>query len=60
MLHPVRQDTGYLAATFEYSSKAQRHAMICKLFSGRYSTVPQLNSTTRQLFSRLWEKTFHG
>jgi cellulose synthase (UDP-forming) len=59
MLHPVRQKDGHLAATFEYSSKAQRHAMICKLFSGRYSTVPTKGSSTRQLISHLWEKTFH-
>ena len=60
MLHPVRQNDGQLAATFEYSCKAQRHAMICKLFSGRYSTVPTTGSSTRQLISHLWEKTFHG
>jgi cellulose synthase (UDP-forming) len=60
MLHPVRQNHGHLAATFEYSSKAQRHAMICKLFSGRYTTAPPPSSSTRQLMSSLWEKTFHG
>jgi cellulose synthase (UDP-forming) len=60
MLQPVRQDQGHLAATFAYSSKAQRHAMICKLFSGRYTTVPLTSHSTRQLISSLWEKTFHG
>jgi cellulose synthase (UDP-forming) len=59
MLHPVRQSQGHLAATFEYSSPAQRHAMICKLFSGRYTTAPPPSSSTRQLMSSLWEKTFH-
>jgi cellulose synthase (UDP-forming) len=56
----VRQHHGHLAATFEYSSPAQRHTMICKLFSGRYSTVAPTSSSTRQLISSLWEKTFHG
>ena len=60
MLNPVRQNHGHLAATFEYSSKAQRHAMICKLFSGRYTTVSPTRSSTRQLISSLWEKTFHA
>jgi cellulose synthase (UDP-forming) len=59
-IQPVRQHHGHLAATFEYSSQAQRHAMICKLFSGRYSTVAPTSSSTRQLMSSLWEKTFHG
>ena len=59
-IQPVRQHHGQLAATFEYSSQAQRHAMICKLFSGRYSTVAPTSSSTRLLMSSLWEKTFHG
>jgi cellulose synthase (UDP-forming) len=59
-IHAVRQHHGHLATTFEYSSQAQRHAMICKLFSGRYSTVAPTRSSTRQLISSLWEKTFHG
>jgi cellulose synthase (UDP-forming) len=59
-IQPVRQHHGHLAATFEYSSQAQRHAMICKLFSGQYSTVAPTSSSTRQLMSSLWEKTFHG
>jgi cellulose synthase (UDP-forming) len=49
-----------LAATFEYDSKAQRNAMICKLFSGQYTTVAPATNSTRQLISSLWEKTFHG
>jgi cellulose synthase (UDP-forming) len=57
---PVRQNATHLAATFDYDSKAQRNAMICKLFSGQYSTVAPATSSTRQLISSLWEKTFHG
>lgn len=60
MIQPVRQNQALLAATFEYDSKAQRNAMICKLFSGRYTTVSPANSSTRQLISSLWEKTFNG
>jgi cellulose synthase (UDP-forming) len=59
-IHPIRQNHGYLAATFEYDSKAQRNAMICKLFSGQYTTVAPATTSTRQLISSLWEKTFHG
>jgi len=60
MIQPVRQNQALLAATFEYDSKAQRNAMICKLFSGRYTTASPANSSTRQLISSLWEKTFNG
>jgi cellulose synthase (UDP-forming) len=59
-IHPVRQNATHLAATFEYDSKAQRNAMICKLFSGEHTTVAPASSSTRQLMSSLWEKTFHG
>jgi cellulose synthase (UDP-forming) len=59
-IHPIRQNHGYLAATFEYDSKAQRNAMICKLFSGQYTTAAPATTSTRQLISSLWEKTFHG
>jgi cellulose synthase (UDP-forming) len=59
-IHPIRQNHGHLAATFEYDSKAQRNAMICKLFSGQYTTVAPATTSTRQLMSSLWEKTFHG
>jgi cellulose synthase (UDP-forming) len=59
-IHPIRQNHGHLAATFEYESKAQRNAMICKLFSGQYTTVAPATTSTRQLMSSLWEKTFHG
>ena len=59
-IHPVRQNHAHLAATFEYDSKTQRNAMICKLFSGRFTTAPPATSSTRQLISSLWEKTFHG
>jgi cellulose synthase (UDP-forming) len=59
-IHPVRQNPTHLAATFEYDSKAQRNAMICKLFSGQYTTVAPATNSTRQLISSLWEKTFHG
>ena len=59
-IHPIRQNHGHLAATFEYDSKAQRNAMICKLFSGQYTTVGPATTSTRQLISSLWEKTFHG
>ena len=59
-IHPIRQNHGHLAATFEYDSKAQRNAMICKLFSGQYTTVAPATTSTRQLISSLWEKTFHG
>ena len=59
-IRPVRQNSTHLAATFEYDSKAQRNAMICKLFSGQYSTVAPATNSTRQLISSLWEKTFHG
>ena len=59
-IHPIRQNHGHLAATFEYDSKAQRNAMICKLFSGQYTTVAPETTSTRQLISSLWEKTFHG
>lgn len=60
MIRPVRQNPSHLAATFEYDSKAQRNAMICKLFSGRYTTVTPATSSTKQLISSLWEKMFHG
>jgi cellulose synthase (UDP-forming) len=60
MIRPVRQNPAHLAATFEYDSKAQRNAMICKLFSGRYTTVTPATSSTKQLISSLWEKMFHG
>jgi cellulose synthase (UDP-forming) len=59
-IHPIRQNHGHLAATFEYDSKAQRNAMICKLFSGQYTTVAPATTSTRQLIASLWEKTFHG
>jgi cellulose synthase (UDP-forming) len=59
-IHPVRQNATHLAATFEYDSKAQRNAMICKIFSGEHTTVAPASSSTRQLMSSLWEKTFHG
>jgi cellulose synthase (UDP-forming) len=59
-IHPIRQNHAHLAATFEYDSKAQRNAMICKLFSGQYTTVAPATTSTRQLISSLWEKTFHG
>jgi cellulose synthase (UDP-forming) len=59
-IHPIRQNHGHLAATFEFESKAQRNAMICKLFSGQYTTVAPPTTSTRQLMSSLWEKTFHG
>ena len=59
-IHPVRQNHTHLAATFEYDSKTQRNAMICKLFSGRFTTAPPPTSSTLQLISSLWEKTFHG
>lgn len=59
-IRPVRQSNTHMAATFEYDSKDQRNAMICKLFSGRYSTVAPPNATTRQLIASLWEKSFHG
>jgi cellulose synthase (UDP-forming) len=59
-MRPVRQNATHLAATFEYDSKAQRNAMICKLFSGEHTTVAPASSSTRQLMSSLWEKTFHG
>jgi cellulose synthase (UDP-forming) len=59
-IHPIRQNHAHLAATFEYDSKAQRNAMICKLFSGQYTTVAPATTSTRQLMSSLWEKTFHG
>ncbi len=59
-IHPIRQNHAHLAATFEYESKAQRNAMICKLFSGQYTTVAPATASTRQLISSLWEKTFHG
>lgn len=59
-IHPVRQNHAHLAATFEYDSKTQRNAMICKLFSGRFTTVAPAPGSTRQLISSLWEKTFHG
>lgn len=60
VIHPVWQNHGQLAATFEYDSKAQRNAMICKLFSGQYTTVAPATHSTRQLISSLWKKTFHG
>ena len=59
-IRPVRQNSSHLAAIFEYDSKAQRNAMICKLFSGQYTTVAPATTSTRQLISSLWEKTFHG
>ena len=59
-MRPVRQNATHLAATFEYNSQAQRNAMICKLFSGQYTTVAPATSSTRQLMSSLWEKTFHA
>lgn len=60
VIHPVWHNHGQLAATFEYDSKAQRNAMICKLFSGQYTTVAPATHSTRQLISSLWKKTFHG
>ena len=59
-MHPVRQDAAHLAATFEYESPAQRKAMICKLFSGQYTTVAPATHSTRRLVSSLWGKAFHG
>lgn len=59
-IHPLRIGHGHLAATFEYESKAQRKAMICKLFSGQYATAAPANTSTRQLISSLWEKTFNA
>ena len=59
-IRPVRQNATHLAATIEYESQAQRKAMICKLFSGQYTTVAPATSSTRQLMSFLWEKTFHA
>jgi cellulose synthase (UDP-forming) len=59
-IRPLRIHQGHLAATFEYDSQAQRKAMICKLFSGQYSTAAPMTSSTRQLISSLWEKTFNG
>lgn len=59
-IRPVRQNSSHLAAIFEYDSKAQRNAMICKLFSGQYTTAAPASTSTRQLISSLWEKTFHG
>jgi len=59
-MRPVRQNATHLAATFEYDSQAQRNAMICKLFSGEHTTVAPVTSSTRQLMSSLWEKTFHA
>ena len=59
-IRPVRQDAAHLAATFEYESPAQRKAMICKLFSGQYTTVAPATHSTRRLVSSLWGKAFHG
>jgi cellulose synthase (UDP-forming) len=59
-MRPVRQDAAHLAATFEYESPAQRKAMICKLFSGQYTTVAPATHSTRRLVSSLWGKAFHG
>ena len=59
-MRPVRQNASHLAATFEYESPAQRKAMICKLFSGQYTTVAPATHSTRRLISSLWGKTFHG
>lgn len=59
-ISPVRQNSSHLAAIFDYDSKAQRNAMICKLFSGQYTTAAPASTSTRQLISSLWEKTFHG
>lgn len=59
-MRPGRQNASHLAATFVYDSRAQRNAMICKHFSGQYTTVAPVSSSTRQLMSSLWEKTFHA
>jgi hypothetical protein len=51
MRRPVRQNQGHLAATVAYSSQAQHHAMVCKLFSRRRTTVLSTRPATRQFIS---------
>jgi len=51
MRRPVRQNQGHLAATVAYSSQAQHHAMVCKLFSRRRTTVLSTRHATRQFIS---------
>jgi cellulose synthase (UDP-forming) len=57
-IKPIRQTPKQLAAVFQYENKAQRKAMILKLFSGNYSTVKPAASSTRRLIVTLWKKTF--
>mgnify|MGYP006139494303 FL=1 len=59
-IHPVRQSHAHVAATFEYDSKAQRNAMIGKLFSGQYNSMAPVSRSTWQLMSSLWKKAFYG
>ena len=56
---PVRQTNDHLAATFQYENKAQRNAMIQKLFSGRYTTVAPPTGGVRLLVSTLFKKGFN-